>query len=98
MNLKLITKNHEPDSKIGFLTKTISKPFSRARAMPLAWELSALLVKVRKDQIFNKRSFSSSWTIRRNFLFFIFTRNVFEPGNDLGLEVAQNFCGLKLFL
>ena len=98
MNLRIITKNHEPDPKIEFVTKYISKPYCRATAMPPAWELSALLVKVRKDQIFNKRSFSSSWTIRRNFLFFIFTRNVFEPGNDLGLEVAQNFCGLKLFL
>ena len=69
MNLRIITKSHEPDPKIGFLTKSISKPYSRATAMPPAWELSALLFKFRKEQNFNKRSFSSSWKIRRNFLF-----------------------------
>ena len=40
MNLRIITKNHEADSEIGFLTKSISKPYGRATALPPAWELS----------------------------------------------------------
>ena len=40
MNLWMITKNHEGDPEIGFLTKSISKPYGRATAMPLASELS----------------------------------------------------------
>ena len=39
MNSKIITKNHAADSEIGFLTKSISKPFGRATAMPTTWEL-----------------------------------------------------------
>ena len=39
MNLRMITKNHEADPEIGFLTKSISNPFGRATAMPTAWEL-----------------------------------------------------------
>ena len=30
MTLRLITKNHAADPKIGFLTKSISKPYGRA--------------------------------------------------------------------
>ena len=36
MNLRIITKNHEPDPEIGFLRKSISKPLGRAAAMPPA--------------------------------------------------------------
>ena len=32
-------KDHEADPEIGFHTKSISKPFGRATAMPTAWEL-----------------------------------------------------------
>ena len=39
MNLRIITKNHEADPEIGFLTKSISKPYGRATAMPTAWGL-----------------------------------------------------------
>ena len=39
MNLKTITKNHVADPEIGFLTKSISKPYGRATAMSPAWEL-----------------------------------------------------------
>ena len=35
----IITKNHAADPEKGFLTKSISKPYGRARAMPPAWEL-----------------------------------------------------------
>ena len=42
MNLRTITKNHEADPEIGFLTKSISKPNGRATAMPTAWELSCI--------------------------------------------------------
>ena len=40
MNLRIITKNHEADPEIVFLTKSISKPYGRATALPPAWELS----------------------------------------------------------
>ena len=39
MNFRIITKNHAADSEIRFLTKSISKPFGPATAMPPAWEL-----------------------------------------------------------
>ena len=39
MNLRIITKNYAADSEIGFVTKSISKPYGRAMAMPPAWEL-----------------------------------------------------------
>ena len=39
MNFRIITKNHEADAVIGFLTKSISKPFDRSKAIPPAWEL-----------------------------------------------------------
>ena len=36
----MILENHAADQEIGFLTKSISKPFSHATTMPPAWELS----------------------------------------------------------
>ena len=39
MNLRIITKNHEADPEIEFLTKSISKPYGRATAIPPAREL-----------------------------------------------------------
>ena len=39
MNLRIITKNHGADPEIEFLTKSISKPYGLATAMPPAWEL-----------------------------------------------------------
>ena len=32
MNLRIISKNHEADREIGFLTKSISKPYGHATA------------------------------------------------------------------
>ena len=40
MNLRIITKNHAVDPEKGFLTKSISKPYGRATAMPPAWKLN----------------------------------------------------------
>ena len=42
MNLRIIAKNHvaDPEILVGLLTKSISKPYGRATAMPTAWELS----------------------------------------------------------
>ena len=40
MNLRIITKNLEADLEIGFLRKSISKPYGHATAMPPAWELN----------------------------------------------------------
>ena len=39
MNSRIITKIHAADQEIGFLTKSFSKPYGRATAMPPAWEL-----------------------------------------------------------
>ena len=44
MKLSIITKNHATDPEIGFLTKSILKPYGRATAMPPAWELNYRLV------------------------------------------------------
>ena len=42
MNLRITTKNHAADPKIGFLTKVISEPNGCTTVMPTAWELSHL--------------------------------------------------------
>ena len=42
MNLIIIMKNHAADPEIGFLTKSISKPYDHAMAMSTTWELSEL--------------------------------------------------------
>ena len=39
MNLSIVTKNHAADPETGFLTKSISKSFGCATAMPTALEL-----------------------------------------------------------
>ena len=36
MNLRIITKNRAADPEIGFITKSILKPYGRAAAMPRA--------------------------------------------------------------
>ena len=41
MNLRIIMDNLAADPEIGFLTKSISKPYGRATAMPTAWKLSS---------------------------------------------------------
>ena len=41
INLRIITKNHAADPEIGFLKKSISKPYGRTTAMPTVWELNA---------------------------------------------------------
>ena len=38
MNLGIITKNRGADPEIGFLTKSVLKPYDRATAMPTAFE------------------------------------------------------------
>ena len=43
MNLRIITKNDAADQEIGFHTKSTSKPYGRATAMPPAWELKIIL-------------------------------------------------------
>ena len=45
MNLRIVTKNHAADSEIGFLKKSISKPYGRATPMPPAWELNAVKMR-----------------------------------------------------
>ena len=46
MNLRIITKNRAADPEIGFLTKSILKPYGRTTAMPTAWELRSFLRKL----------------------------------------------------
>ena len=40
INLRIITKIHEADPVIGFLTKSSSKPYGRVTTMLTAWELT----------------------------------------------------------
>ena len=47
MNLSMITKNHTADPEIGFLTRSISKAYGRAMAMPPAWELKKFILEGR---------------------------------------------------
>ena len=47
--LRIKTKNHTADPEIGFLTKSISKPYGRATAMPTAWEIT----KVSSNETWN---------------------------------------------
>ena len=44
MNLRIITKNRAAYTEIGFLTKSILKPYVRAAAMPTAWEFKELIL------------------------------------------------------
>ena len=44
MNLRIIMKNHAAVPEIEFLTKSISKPYGHATAMPPAWELTYLVI------------------------------------------------------
>ena len=44
MNLRIKTKNHAADPEKGSLTKSISKPYGCATAMPPAWELITLTI------------------------------------------------------
>ena len=46
MNLRIIMKNHEADPEKGFLTKSISKPYGHATAIPPAWELTLTMVEL----------------------------------------------------
>ena len=48
MNLRIIMKHHAADPEIGFLTKSISKSDSGARAMPTAWKLRFYLLQTRE--------------------------------------------------
>ena len=45
MNFRITAKNDAADTKIGFLTRSISKPYGRATAMPRVWELKAIKSK-----------------------------------------------------
>ena len=44
MNLGMIMKNYAADPEIGFITKSISKPYGRSTAMPPAWKLTSILI------------------------------------------------------
>ena len=43
INFRIIMKNRAADPEIGFLTKSISKPYDRATAMPTTMELSIII-------------------------------------------------------
>ena len=43
MNLSILTKHNAADSEIGLDSKSISKPFVRAKASAIAWELTRSL-------------------------------------------------------
>ena len=43
MNLRILMKNHAADPEIGFLAKSILKPYGHATGMPTAWELRVIV-------------------------------------------------------
>ena len=51
VNLRIITKNHAADSEIGFLKKSITKPYGRATAMPPAWESNNATIPSRSEKL-----------------------------------------------
>ena len=61
MNLRIITKNRAADSEIGFLTKSILKPYGRATAMSTACEFSKSKIKKNKGMIHGTRIFWSKF-------------------------------------
>ena len=50
MNFRIITKNHAADTEKGFLAKSTSPPYGRAKALPPASELN-----VKKDELIRAR-------------------------------------------
>ena len=42
MNFRIITKNRAANPEMGFLQKSILKPYGRAMAEPTAWKLNLL--------------------------------------------------------
>ena len=54
-NFSIIIKNRVADRERGFLTKSISKPYGRATAIPPAWKLNIMFKKcLMLNQIINK--------------------------------------------
>ena len=53
INFRQITKNHAADPKIGFVIKSISKPYNRATTMPSVLELNC--VNTDETNIFQKQ-------------------------------------------
>ena len=81
MNLRIKTKNHIADPEKEILTKSISKPYGGATAMPPAGELIISLFLNEVLNIKNKSSFES--TIDkcnyRNFEFLFLIRLIWGP-------------------
>ena len=50
MNSRLITKNHEADPEIGFLTKSISKRYGNETAMPPTLESTPIYESENSDK------------------------------------------------
>ena len=51
MNLRILTKNHAADPEIGFLTKSILKPYGRVAAMPTAWDSKNVFIRKRRHKL-----------------------------------------------
>ena len=70
MNSRVVTRNHSADPEIGFLTKSIPKPYGRATAMPPAWELKYMPISRCLKILFSKTKISypilSYWTLSKN--------------------------------
>ena len=62
MNLRIVTKNPEADPEIGFLTKSSSKPYCRAEAMPTAKELTN---KYNIQNLHTRSAFFRSYLFRK---------------------------------
>ena len=56
MKLRIITKNHAADPEIGYITKSISKPYCSAAAMAPAWELMIKLFFIFDTYLYYQKS------------------------------------------
>ena len=69
MNLSIIKKNHAADPEVGFLTKSILKPYGRATAMPPPWQLTYLVCKMLVDMIEGRQDTRLNVSAYRTVLF-----------------------------
>ena len=68
MNLRIITKNHAADPEIGFLTKSVSKRYWRATAMPTAWDLNHFFQAKNIKRDLSRKILNKKFISHRSFL------------------------------
>ena len=87
IKFRIITKNHAAYPEIRFLTKSISKPYGRATAIPTAWDLNLHIcyTQIRSTLLAALRAFLSAYFSDRCSLYFI----------HLILKLSKSFSPLR---